>query len=301
MFGGFLRQAGHDVTLLGRAPHLSAIDAQGLSIDGIWGDHNVRGLRCATDPAALNGVFDAVLLTVKSFDTESMIRATEHLVAPDGFAISLQNGLGNVETVESVVGPERTLGARVIFGAEIRAPGQVHVSVIADPNAVGTLHPRANATREQGARFWASEFDRAGVPSGYTDSLSARLWAKVLYNAALNPLGALLGVHYGALTESSESIAIMDATIDEAYTVASADGAALPWGSAGEYRDEFYERLVPATFDHRPSMLQDLEAGRRTEIEAINGAVVRRGASYGIAVPVNTTLVRLIRLRQGSH
>src|SRR5262249_53879596 len=135
----------------------------------------------------------------------------------------------------------------------------------------------------------------------HTDRLAALLWAKVFYNAALNPLGALLGLHYGALPESAHSRALMDGVIDEAFDVARAEGVSLPWSSAGGYRDEFYGRLVPATYDHRSSMLQDLERGRRTEIDAINGAVWRRGAEHGIKTPVNAALTQLIHTVEGTH
>ncbi len=297
VFGGFLRRAGYDVTLLGRATHMEAIAAGGLAIDGIWGDYVVSGLRTVADAARLTGLFDVILLTVKSFDTAAMAAAVCPHLRDDGFIISLQNGLGNVETVESIAGAERTLGARVIFGASVPAPGRAHVSVFADPNAVGSLDCRALPAREEAARTWARRFDAAGLPSIYTDDLPTRLWAKALYNAALNPLGALLGVHYGALPERPESRAIMDAVIAEAFQVAVADGANFTWSDAAAYREEFYGRLVPSTYHHRPSMLQDLEAGRRTEIDAINGEIVRRGAARGIATPVNETVARLVILR----
>jgi len=301
VFGGFLSRAGFDVTLLGRAAHMDAIAARGLAIDGIWGDHRIDGLRTATEPGQLDGAFDLVLLTVKSFDTEGMAAVVRPHLGDDGFVISLQNGLGNVEAVERVLGAERTIGARVIFGAAVPAPGRAHVSVFADPNALGSLDPHLHPRREAAARRWAERLADAGVPSVYCDDLPSRLWAKVLYNAALNPLGALLGAHYGALPERAESRAIMDEVLDEAFRVAVADGARFPWAAAADYRREFYERLVPATYHHRPSMLQDLEAGRRTEIDAINGEVVRRGAAYGLATPVNETLMRLIKLRGAKH
>ena len=171
--------------------------------------------------------------------------------------------------------------------------------MIADPTAVGA-HARRDgfAARDQHARAWAERFDRAGVPAIYTDQLTAMLWGKVLYSAALNPLGALLGVHYGALTEHADSRAIMDAAIEEAFAVAAAESVTLAWPSAAAYRDEFYHRLVPVTYDHRSSMLQDLERGRRTEIDAITGEVWRRGQRHGIVTPVNEMLTRLIHLAE---
>jgi 2-dehydropantoate 2-reductase len=294
VFGGFLRRAGLEVTLLGRAAHLDAIARRGLQIDGIWGSHQVGGLAVATDAGALRGPFDAILVTVKSYDTPAVAEATAPLLASDGVAISLQNGLGNVETLEATFGPERTLGARVIFGAAIGAPGHVRITVFADPTAVGALVPTRHPRRQAAAQRWAEIIDRAGVPAVVTDRLAALLWAKVFYNAALNPLGALLGVHYGALPEHPESRALMDQVIEEAFAVARAEQVALAWASPDEYRQEFYGRLVPATYDHRSSMLQDLERGRRTEIDAINGAVWRRGAARDVETPVNATLTRLV-------
>lgn len=298
VFGGFLRRAGLPVTLLGRAPHVEIIARDGLRIDGIWGEHRIEGFDVATDVSQLRGPFDLVLLPVKSYDTEEVARAVVPFLAGNGFILSLQNGLGNVETLESVAGTQRTLGARVIFGATLAAPGHARVTVFADPTAIGTLHAGRHPASDEAARKWAETISAAGVPAVYTDRLASSLWAKVFYNAALNPLGALLGVHYGALPEHEQSRGVMDTVIEEAFSVAVSESVELPWLDAAAYRREFYRRLVPATHDHRSSMLQDLERGRRTEVDAINGAVWRRGAERGIATPVNETLTRLIRLRE---
>ena len=295
VFGGFLQRAGCAVTLLGRGPHLDAIARDGLRISGIWGDHHVRGVTLCTTPPA---VVETILLAVKSYDTRAMIELVAPRLTPDGIVISLQNGLGNLETIEAMVSPARTLGARVIFGAEVTEPGCVRVTVYADRVLVGARRPGAHATLDQRAREWAARFDGAGIPSAYTDEIEAALWAKVFYNAALNPLGALLGVPYGALAQQADTRAIMDTLIDEAFAVACAEGIRLSWASAADYRRLFYEQLVPSTFDHRSSMLQDLERGRRTEIEAINGAIWRRGNAHGIVTAVNETLTRLVRYRE---
>lgn len=296
VFGGLLRRAGVDVTLLGRATHVETIARDGLHLDGLWGTHHVRGFTVASEPTALRGPFAAIFLPVKSYDTRTMAEAVAPLLAENGVAISLQNGLGNVECLETVFGAQRSLGARVIFGATVPAPGHARVTVFADPTALGALAPDLHPERDVAARRWAELIDQAGVPAVYTEHLAALLWAKVFYNAALNPLGALLGLHYGALPEQTDSRALMDRVIDEAFAVARAEAAAVPWPHADAYREEFYGRLVPATYDHRSSMLQDLERGRRTEIDAINGAVWRRGAARGIDTPVNETLTRLIHL-----
>jgi 2-dehydropantoate 2-reductase len=296
VFGGFLRRAGLDVTLLGRPPHLEAIARAGLTLDGIWGTHHVDGFGIASDAATLHGPFDAVLVPVKAYDTRAMAETIAPLLTATGVAVSLQNGLGNVETLEAAVGAERVLGARVIFGATIPAPGCARVTVFADPTAIGALAPHRFPARNAAAQRWAEIINAAGVPAVFTDRLAALLWAKVFYNAALNPLGAMLRLHYGALPADDDARGIMDVVIDEAFAVARAEDMPLSWPSAAAYRDEFYGRLVPATADHRSSMLQDLERGRRTEVDAINGAVWRRGAARGISTPVNEVMTRLIHV-----
>ncbi len=296
VFGGFLQRYGHAVTLLGRAPHLAAIATGGLRIDGIWGECSVDGFALVSDAAQLVGRFDCILVTVKSFDTAGVAaRLADHLV-PDGIVVSLQNGLGNIEALQGELGPERVLGGRVIFGATIPHPGAVRVTVYAEPVLLGAWG-EAPVGLADTARAWAVEITRIGIPTQYTANLPAALWGKVFYNAALNPLGALLGVHYGALAEDEATRSIMDEVIGEAHAVACAEGISLPWPSAAAYRELFYDRLLPPTYDHRSSMLQDLERGRRTEIDAINGEVWRRGQSHAIATPNNALLTRLVRAR----
>lgn len=297
VYGCFLRRAGYAVTLLGRTTHLEAIAANGLHVEGIWGEHHATGFQLITDAAQATAPFDGILISVKSYDTNSMAQTVAPLLAPDGIVVSLQNGLGNVEQIAAHVGWQHVLAGRVIFGAEVVAPGRVRVTVYADPVLIGVWQEHRDPYLEKLARRWAERLSDAGVPARYCDHIKAVLWGKVLYNAALNPLSALLGVHYGALAKEPNTRAIMDAVFDEVYAVAAAEGVALPLASALEYQAEFYGRLVPSTFHHRSSMLQDLERGRSTEIDAINGAVWKRGLAHGIHTPVNEVLTRLVQAR----
>ncbi len=298
VYGCFLRRAGFAVTLLGRPAHLEAIAAHGLQIEGLWGAHRATGFTLISDAAQVGTSFDAILVATKSYDTESVGRAVAPLLAPSGIVISLQNGLGNVEILARYAGWERVLAGRVIFGAEIVAPGRVRVTVYADPVLIGVWgEPFPHL--QDAAHRWAERLATAGIPAAYCADIRAALWGKILYNAALNPLSALLAVSYGTLSEDADTRAIMDAVFDEVYAVSAGERVSLPWPSGAAYRSEFYGRLIPATFHHRSSMLQDLERGRRTEIDAINGEVWRRGTAAGIPTPVNELLTRLIRARQG--
>lgn len=295
--GGLLAAAGLPVTLLGRREHLAAIAAEGLALEGLWGERRVRDLALAVSVEELHGPFDAVLLSVKSYDTAAMLGAIKGLTAPDGCVIALQNGLGNVEQVAAAVGPARAVGGRVIFGAAIPRPGVARVTVFADPIALGAAIAGTPAA-ERHAQQWVERFGSAGIPTEFTPTLQAHLWTKVFYNAALNPLGALFGQPYGTFAADPDARALMDAVIDECFAVAQARGVVPLVPTAVAYRELFYGRLVPSTAHHRSSMLQDLERGRPTEIEAINGCIWRYGREAGIPTPVNATMTRLVRWRE---
>ncbi|GIW43186.1 MAG: 2-dehydropantoate 2-reductase [Candidatus Binatia bacterium] len=294
VFGGFLANAGHDVLLLGRAQHMEAVEREGLEIRGIWGRHRCSSLRTATAPGEWNHSFDAVLLTVKSYDTASLAPLVPRWLKPQGYVISLQNGLGNLEALAQHVPAERVLGGRVIFGAVVSAPGVVDVTVCAEPVRIGAFVPSAPEA-ETAVRHWVATISAAGIAALPCDSIIAELWSKAFYNAALNPLGALLRRTYGELAAHPETRAVMNLIIAEAFEVARAEGVPLQWGSAAEYQEHFYQRLVPPTANHRSSMLQDLARGKRTEIDAINGEIWRRGERFGVSTTANALLTRLIR------
>ena len=128
--------------------------------------------------------------------------------------------------------------------------------------------------------------------------MEAILWDKILYNCALNPLGAILECTYGQLAGREETRRIMDAVIDEIFLVARAHGIALNWASPEAYREHFYTRLVPPTAAHFPSMYYDVKCRKRLEIDALNGAVVRLAREKGISVPVNETITNIIKAKE---
>jgi 2-dehydropantoate 2-reductase len=291
VFAGLLAGAGHRVTILGRS--VTAITKEGLTISGIWGDHRAREI-CALERAGdLSRSYDAVLVTCKSYQTEALLADIGRRVGADGVVISLQNGLGNVERLQAVYGRESVLVGRVIFGAELDAPGRARVTVEAEPVLLG--HPDDRA--DPGAEKWAATFHSAGIRCSPTTRVTSAIWGKVFYNAALNPLGALLGMSYGELASDLQRREVMSGVIGEAFAVATAERVELAWHEVGEYLDTFYDRLVPATADHRSSMLQDIEKGRPTEIDAICGEICRRGSASGVATPLNRLLGVLVAAR----
>lgn len=294
--GGFMAKAGHDVTLVGRPRHMSAIARQGLRISGIWGEHEVGTLNvCAGAELIERADFDVILLTVKSYDTRAAMAAVAHLAEAPTLVCAYQNGLGNAEVVAETVGWERTVGVSAIFGTRIDAPGHAEVTVIAHPTILGVYRPSTHAER---VRLLAEAMNAAGLPSAYSETMATVLWAKVTYNSALNPLSALLDMRYGALAETEHTRSIMDAIVQELYAVGYAKGVTLAPETPEAYMALFYSKLVPPTAAHYASMHEDFVRHRRTEIDALNGAIARYGAELGVDCPVNTMLTRLVHARE---
>lgn len=298
VFGGFLARSGHDVSLLGRPWHLEAIDNNGLTIKGIWGEFLVPNLDLNCSPDTLGSDYELVLISVKGYQTEEMAGLAARISASKGLIISLQNGVANGEILLQKAGRERSAAGRVIFGAEICSPGEVKVTVCADSVVLGPVVEGTSEDLREKIRAAAEIINKAGIPCRFGDDVNTLLWAKAMYNCALNPLGALLGVNYGSLAADGNTCTIMNEVINEVFAVASAKGIRFTWPSAACFQEEFYSRLIPTTAAHRASMLQDIERGKRTEIDSLNGQIVRYGEELGVKTPVNRTLTALIRFRE---
>jgi 2-dehydropantoate 2-reductase len=296
VFGVFLKETGHRVFGLAKERHLPELQGRKFQVTGIWGEHAAAldGIAGSIEPLRAH-TFDLIILTVKSYDTAAAIEQVKPLVGRNTLVLVAQNGYGNYETVAAIVGKEHALLARVIFGVKLRGPGKAEVTVIADAVRMGQPE---RAVSEERVRKIAGALNSAGIPTGYAENIAAILWDKILYNAALNPLGALLECTYGQLAENEHGRQLMDRIIDEIFLVAQALGISLNWQAPGEYRKHFYANLVPPTAAHYPSMYHDVKAGKRLEIDALNGAIVRLGQEKGIPVPVNETITLLIRAKE---
>lgn len=294
--GGFMAEHGHRVTLVGRKDHMRAINERGLRVTGIWGEHNVSGINARDSIDCIEaGAHDLILITVKAYDTGRAADAIAPLVGSDTLVCSYQNGLGNAETIAERIGWERTIGARAIYGVVVREPGWVDVTVIANPTALGTYHPNTSTER---VRAIADAMNATGLPTVYTDRIRTVLWNKVAYNCALNPMSALLDVPYGGLLDTEHTRQTMREIVHEIYAVAQAMNVPLEPATPAEYVRHLFEDLIPPTAAHYASMRADFIHRRRTEIDALNGAIARFGAEHNIACPVNTLLTRLVHARE---
>jgi 2-dehydropantoate 2-reductase len=281
------------VTFVGADDHLLAMQRQGLAITGIWGEHRIGSVKAFYGTQGLTGSYDIVLLSVKSYHTASVISQILPFVHDRTCVFSIQNGLGNWESIADAVGWDRTVGARVIFGAEVEHPGTAKVTVYADKVLLGS--PSGSAPRET-MELVCRHLNEAGIPTALCDDIASFLWGKVLYNCSLNALGAILNVPYGRLQEVPEVLEVMQRIIREIFAVAAAKGVKLPYESADAYYKTLTEIQLPPTALHRSSMLQDMAKGSRlTEIDALNGAISRYGRAAGIETPVNDVITAIIK------
>ena len=296
--GCMLAADGHQVDLVIRPRFLEPLQTTGLKVTGIFGAFlaSPGRLGLLTSLKGRSGsAYEMILLTTKTYDTDTAVADIAALGGCYCPVVSMQNGCGNLEKLEERLGRERSLAARVITGFEIEQPGTVQITVSADAVHVGGC---VRGVIPAAAKRLAEALGHAGLPSIAVADIYQSLYAKLLYNCALNPLGAVLGVHYGALSESEDTRMLMDQVIDETFAVIATMGGSTPWRDAAAYRKVFYGQLVPATYNHRPSMLQDLEHHKPTEVEAMVGYVAAQGRKYGVPTPCCDFLAALVRFKE---
>ncbi len=276
-----------DVHAVSRPRHADAVTRLGLRLTGLWGDATYF-FPCTTDLPDED--FDYILITSKATQTREICEQFKDRFR-NAAVVSIQNGIGNEEIIREYT--SNVIGGMIITGFEWRGDADIHVSVIGGDAQFG-LFPEGCDNR---VTALAGLFEQAGITAMATRSIRSAIWGKTIYNAALNPLGAVMGVPYGALLNPYAWEMITD-IVHEAYAVAGAQGVTLEHPAAGGYLDYLHDVQIPATASHRSSMHQALLAGKRTEIAFINGALVAKGRSHGISTPANECITRLIRFRE---
>lgn len=283
-----LVHSGHDVSLLGRpSPHLDAILARGLRLETRSGATEQLALPATDDPAVVSAA-DVVIVLVKSGETATAMRAIRRHLRDDHTLLTLQNGLGNAERIRAEIGPGPRLLVGVTSQAAMRlAPGSVaHTGE--GPTFIGFLDENDAAIASKIARLLAA----AGLPAVVVPDIARYIWQKLAVNAAINGLTALAGVPNGLVATDAGLCDAAEIIAEEVASVARERGFEL-----GGMRRAIVDTAL-ATAHNRSSMLQDLDAGRTTEVEAIHGAVVAAGQAAGIATPATQALAALIRVRE---
>ena len=285
--GGVLTEAGHEVWLINRNPdQVEAMTRRGLILrtDGV--DRTVA-VRAATMGQPV-GTVELVIVLVKSFHTAKAMQAATSLLAPGTTVLSLQNGLGHEDVLAGIVGRERLLAGKTYVGGTQLAPGHVIAGTV---NKLTLIGEPDGGVSERVMRI-AALFNQAGLDTTVSDDIMGSIWDKLLVNVATGALSAISRLPYGLLYQSPELQACGVAAVAEAMAVARASGITL---GIAEPVDAWHMAGAGLPFEFKPSMLQSLEKGSVTEIDFINGAVVRQGEKVGVPTPVNRTLVACIK------
>lgn len=286
-FGGMLARAGATVTLIGRAEHVEAINANGLFLDGLKVREKIP-VTASTDIAAARQA-DLVLFCVKTPDTENAAKElAAHLTA--GVAVvSLQNGVDNAERIRAAAGIP-AIPAVVYIGVSMEAPGRVKHSGRGDL----ILGRMTGQPQEQEVAKIARLFENAAVPCRVSENIQVDLWTKLLMNCAYNAISALGEAKYGHLARNPWTRRVLTQAVEEVVAVANAAGIGLDGPTILANALQLAGPMDQAV----SSTAQDILRGKRTEIDALNGYIVRRGQELGVATPVNETLHALIKLRE---
>ena len=285
--GGILTEGGLEVYLIDPwTEHVNAMNRQGLKIREGASERAVK-VRAATDCQGI-GPADLILVLVKSYHTKEAIKNAGPIIGDKTVVLSFQNGLGNEEILTELVGKERVIGGRTFTGGVLLGPGHVIAGRRGKQTYIGELDGRITERVNEIAR----QFNQAGLETIISANIIGIMWDKLLINVATGALSGITRLPYGELYKVKE---VMDCAVEavlEAIAVAKAIGVKLTITDPKKILLKAAENLPP---EFKASMLQDIEKGSKTEIDSINGSVVRLGEKHGVPTPVNRALVAGIK------
>ena len=286
-FGGLLARAGASVVMIGRPSFVDAVKKNGLFLDTLQFQESVR-VEASTDLDTVRGA-EIVLFSVKTTDNATTARALAPLLAPSAIVLSLQNGVDNVEQIRAAAAIE-ALPVVVYVAASVPEPGRVkHVG-----RGDLVIGPRSERTERVAALF-----ARANVPCRISENIEGELWTKLVWNCALNAVSALGRAKYGQIAASVDAWKVVESAVHEVLAVARAANVHPP--ELEDPKAALAGALMVATqmSEALSSTAQDMNRGKRTEIDSLNGYISRCGAKLGVATPVNHALYALVKLAEG--
>jgi len=285
LFGSFFHKSGEDVIFVDiKKDHIEAIQSVGLTIVQQNGDEKLRVK--ATTNIEEAGTPDLIIFSVKSYANEQAAKDCLKIVGPDTIVLTVQNGVGNVETLESILGRDHILAGTTSFGGTFLGPGKIRLSgkgSVSIGELDGKITPRLEKVIDG--------FTKAGIEAHISQDVTSLIWTKLLVNAGINALGAITLLSNGQLLEHEETQTLQAAVVAEGEAVAKAKGIEFMTDNILEH----VRSVARSTYHNKSSMRQDVERGSRTEVLAINGVIVAEGKKLGIATPVNEVLTKLIK------
>lgn len=291
LLAAFLSKTKEEVWLLDKSKERAAkINQQGLRIEGVSGTWQAQ-VKITHEPRQI-GKADLVIVCVKAYDTKSALSQVLHVVAEDTLVVTLQNGIGNVELIQESVGADRVVGGITNLGAVLLGAGCVKHTGKGE-----TVIGRIDGKIPVQMRSIREVFNRVGLEARISRDIKSLLWSKLVVNAGINALSAVTRLCNGKLLTLEGTRRILKDTVAEAVKVAKRKRIKLV------YDDPLakVEAVCESTSENISSMLQDVLKGKKTEIDFINGVIVRQGQESGVPVPVNTVLFDLVKTLEASY
>lgn len=281
-FGARLAEAGHDVTFIARGDHLTAMQAEGLRVSSIEGDLQLAEVRATEDPAAV-GAVDAVLVAVKAWQVAEAARRIRPMIGPDTVVLPLENGVEAADQLAAVLGRAHVLDGLCGILAWREAPGHIRHAGVSPFVRFGE---RDNRRSKRALRLKAAFEQARGVTAEIPDDIQVAVWSKFLFICAMSGIGSVTRAPIGTTRRLPETRALIEQILAEIEAVARARGVKLP-GDAAARALSFIDALPEAS---TASMQRDIMAGRPSELESQNGAVVRLGREAALATPINAMI-----------
>lgn len=291
LLAAFLGRAKQDVSLIDRNPErIKQIQLDGIKVEGISGEFNVKA-HVTSQPKEL-GLCDLVIICVKSYDTEEAIKSVKDIVGENTQVLTLQNGIGNVQVLNDVVGEDKVIGGITSHGATVLGPGHIRHAGKGE-----TIIGKAGGKVLGPVREVATVLQKAGFDTKISRDINGLIWSKLIINVGINALTAITRLNNGRLIEYDGTRDVMRAAAQEAVKVAKRKRIKLAYDDPIQK----IEGVAKATGGNVSSMLQDILKKRRTEIDFINGAIVRQAKSLNIPTPVNEVLTNLVKTIETSY
>ncbi len=290
LLAAYLARAGEEVSLLDHRPERAALlQDRGITVAGERGQFHIP-IKVAADPTETSSA-EVLILCVKANDTAVAAATLKDDISPESHLLTLQNGLGNVETLSEFFGSHRIFAGVTSHGATLLEPGHVRHAGYGEIWMGGADGPGSSQASTEKLQNLAATLNRAGLQAQVVGDIQSILWRKLVVNVGINALTAILGVPNGALLTIPECQNVMDGAVEEAVQVARGCGIHLDVSE----EIERVRAVCRTTATNISSMLQDVKRKKKTEIDQINGAVVRTAARLGMASPVNEVLTALVR------
>ncbi|HLN60630.1 MAG TPA: ketopantoate reductase family protein [Symbiobacteriaceae bacterium] len=287
-YGAKLARAGYDVLFVARGAHLDALQTKGLSVVG-QEEFHLPHVQATNAPAAV-GPVDLILFCVKAYDTDEAARLIQPLVGPETVVLPIQNGVDNVERIGSLIGPEHLIGGLCRISVDIPQPGTVRLNSPFKEIIFGEMNGSPSARTAAIARM----LERAEIPHKLSGDIRKEIWNKFTFITAMSGITGATRLPIGPIREVAEAYDLYGKIAAEVVAVGRAEGVDLD----RHLPDELMAQGRALAAGLKASLLVDLERGRRTEVETLQGAVVRLGRKHGIPTPVTDVIYALLKVHQ---